>query len=167
MTAEAAARGGPPPRIYVDGDACPVKPEVYRVARRHGLPVFVVAKSWMRVPEDPAIEFVQVPDGADAADDWIAERIGPGDVAVTADIPLAARCLERGAFALGAAGRPFTAENIGQALATRALLAGLRGSGERTGGPPPLSKRDRSLFLQRLDEMVRAALRAARKPGEG
>jgi uncharacterized protein YaiI (UPF0178 family) len=146
--------------IYVDADACPVKNEVYRVAGRYGLEVIVVANSWMRVPDDPRISIEVVTDGFDAADDWIAERAGTGDIVITADIPLAARCLEVGARVLGPTGRPFDAENIGAALATRELLADLRAGGEFAGGPPPLEKRDRSRFLQRLDEEVQTIRRS-------
>lgn len=146
--------------IYIDADACPVKNEVYRVAGRYGLPVTVVANSWMRVPDDPLISIEVVDDGFDAADDWVAERAGPGDIVITADIPLAARCLEAGARVIGPTGRPFDAENIGAALATRELLADLRAGGEFAGGPPPLEKRDRSRFLQRLDEEIQSIRRS-------
>lgn len=161
MTDSGAASA--PPRILVDGDACPVKQEVYRVAGRHGLAVVVVANAWLRVPAGGTVEFVLVSKDLDAADDWIAAAARPGDVVITADIPLAARCLEAGARAVGPTGRPFTEESIGEALATRALLAELRGAGERLGGPPPLAARDRSLFLQRLDEAIRSALRERAK----
>lgn len=146
--------------IYIDADACPVKNEVYRVAGRYGLPVTVVANSWMRVPDDPLISIEVVDDGFDAADDWVAERAGPGDIVITADIPLAARCLEAGARVIGPTGRPFDTENIGAALATRELLADLRAGGEFAGGPPPLEKRDRSRFLQRLDEEIQSIRRS-------
>jgi hypothetical protein len=147
--------------IFVDADACPVKNEVYRVARRYGLQVTLVANSWMRVPEDPLISIEIVTDGFDAADDWIVERAGPGDIAITADILLASRCLERGARVIGTTGKPFDPENIGAAIATRELLADLRAGGEFAGGPAPIEKRDRSRFLQRLDEEVQSIRRSS------
>jgi uncharacterized protein YaiI (UPF0178 family) len=147
------------PHIYVDADACPVKHEVYRVARRYGLEVTLVANSLMRVPDEPWLALEVVGDGFDAADDWIVGQVGPADVVVTADVPLASRCLKAGARVIGPTGRPFTADNIGQAVATRDLLAGIRGAGEMTGGPPPITKRDRSRFLQQLDEVVQSIRR--------
>lgn len=149
--------------IYVDADACPVKEEVYRVARRYAIKVFVVANAPIRVPAEEIIELVVVRGGFDAADDWIAERLGAGDIAVTADIPLADRCLRRGARVIGPKGLEFTDESIGDALATRALLDMLRQSGEFGGGPAPFAKADRSRFLSKLDEAVHAARRDARK----
>lgn len=150
-------------RIFVDADACPVKEEIYRVAARYALNVTLVAASWMRTPESPRIELQVVGAGIDVADDWIAEHVEADDIVITGDIPLAARCLQRGARVLGSGGRPFTPENIGAALATRGLLAELRELGELTGGPAPFEKRDRSLFLQQLDESVNAIrLRAER-----
>lgn len=146
--------------IHVDADACPVKDEVYRVARRYGLKVFVVANSTMRVPDDPLVELV-VRAGFGAADDWIAEHVGPHDVAVTADVPLAARCVAAGAVAVDPKGRLFTADTIGEAVAHRDLLDGLRAAGETTGGPAAMTPKDRSRFLSRLDEAVNAARRAA------
>jgi len=146
--------------IFVDADACPVKDEVYRVAARYGLKVFVVANSYLNVPRDPLIERVVVPDRFDAADDWIAERAGPHDIVVTADIPLAARCLEAGAAVLGPNGKSFTESGIGMALATRALMQDLRAMGEVSGGPRPFSGKDRSAFLQALDRAVIEARRA-------
>ena len=145
--------------VYVDADACPVKNEVYRVAGRYDLEVTLVANSWMRTPDDPRIRLEVVKEGFDAADDWIAESAGPGDVVITADIPLAQRCLEAGARVLGTTGKPFTTENIGDVVATRDLLADLRGAGEVTGGPPPVGKRERSQFLQQLDQMIQAIRR--------
>lgn len=145
--------------IFVDADACPVKQEVYRVARRYGLGVTLVANSWMRVPEEPWLALELVAEGLDAADDWIVERVRPGDVVITADIPLASRCLKAGARVIGPTGKPFTDGNIGQAVATRDLLAGMRGAGEMTGGPPPVTKRDRSRFLQQLDELIQSIRR--------
>src|SRR5438552_8409989 len=141
--------------IYVDGDACPVKEEVYRVARRYGLRVAVVANAPLRVPADALVELV-VRQGFGAADDWIAEQAGPGDVVVTADIPLAARCLARGARALDPKGRPFTDNDIGSALALRDLREELRQGGAVTGGPSPITPKDRSRFLSQLDEAANA-----------
>ena len=146
--------------IYVDADACPVKQEVYRVARRYGLNVTLVANTWMRVPIDNRIRLQVVGDAPDEADDWIVEHAKPDDVVVTADIPLASRCLKVGARAIGTTGKPFTEDNIGQAVAIRDLLSELRDAGEMTGGPPPLKKRDRSRFLQKLDEMIQAIRRS-------
>ena len=140
--------------IYVDADACPVKEEIYRVARRYGLDVSVVANSFINVPREPGFERVLVDGGFDAADDWIAERAGAGDIVVTADIPLAGRCLKAGATVIGNDGRPFTQASIGMALAGRALMADLRAMGEVTGGPKPMAKADRSRFLSALDEAV-------------
>jgi hypothetical protein len=148
--------------IYVDADACPVRDEVYRVAGRLGLTVFLVANAArpFRPPALPNVRMVTVPDGADAADDWIAERITASDVCVTADIPLAARCLAKGAHAVAPAGRPWTGDNIGNALAGREVSRYLREVGVETGGPAPLSRADRSRFLAALDEAVRAASRS-------
>lgn len=147
------------PRILVDADACPVKEEIYRVARRLAVPVVVVANSRMRTPVAAAIELVVVASGQlDDVDDWIAERAGPEDIVVSADIRLAARCLAAGAQVLAPEGRPFTDESIGSALATRELMAGLREQGALSGGPPPFAPRDRSRFLHALDEAVRQAL---------
>ncbi len=148
--------------IFVDADACPVKDEVYRVARRYGIKVFVVANDSLFVPTDDLVELVVVKGGFDAADNWIAERIGEGDVAVTADIPLADRCLKKGARALCPRGRAFTEDSIGEAMATRALLDMLRQSGQYGGGPSPYSPADRSRFLSRLDDAVHAARRPRR-----
>ena len=145
--------------IYIDADACPVKDEVYRVARRYRLQVFLVSNRSMRFPRDVAVTLVQVDDHLDAADDWIADHVQGGDIAITADIPLASRCLQAGARVLGFKGRPFTADSIGGALAMRGLTEMLRGAGEFTGGPAPMTRRDRSRFLSRLDEMVHAARR--------
>lgn len=149
-----------PIAIYIDADACPVKAEVYRVAARHGVKVFVVANSFLTVPTDPAIERVIVGGGFDAADDWIAERVGRGDVVVTADVPLAARALAAGADAIGPNGRAFTQNSIGIALATRNLLDDLRSGGAITGGPKPFSPRDRSAFLSALDVAITRLKRA-------
>ncbi len=140
--------------IYVDADACPVKQEVYRVARRYQLDVTLVANSWMRTPDEPWIALEVVKDGFDAADDWIVDHVEPEDLVITADIPLASRCMQKGSRAIGPTGRPFTEDNIGDAVATRDLLSVLRDAGEITGGPAPLTKRDRSRFLQALDEAI-------------
>ena len=140
--------------VYVDADACPVKDEVYRVAGRYGWKVFVVANGSMRTPRDGDVEMVVVPGNFDAADDWIAERAEAGDVVVATDIPLAARCLQRGALVLRPNGKRFTEDNIGDALASRELMANLRDMGAIGGGPPPFDKKDRSNFLQRLDEAI-------------
>jgi uncharacterized protein YaiI (UPF0178 family) len=145
--------------IFVDADACPVKQEVYRVANRYRLGVTLVTNSWMRIPKEPWITLKVVADGFDAADDWIVEQIQPYDIVITADILLANRCLKKGARALGPSGNPFTEDNIGQAVATRDLLSELRSTGEITGGPPPFKKRDRSRFLQKLDNAVQAIRR--------
>ena len=147
--------------IFVDADACPVKDETYRVARRYGVRVVVVANAPLRVPTDPPAELV-VRAGFGAADDWIAEQAGPGDIAVTADVPLAARCVARGAVAVDPRGRLLTADTIGEAVAVRDLMADLRAGGEATGGPAPMGPKDRSRFLSALDRAVNAALRAAR-----
>ncbi len=147
-------RERPPMNIYVDADACPVKPEVYKVAERHRLPVFVVSADVMAVPREPRITPVIVGPAFDAADDWIAERAGPGDVVVTADVPLASRCVKAGAAVIGPTGRPFTEDSVGMALATRNLMQDLREAGAVTGGPRPFSPRDRSRFLQALHETI-------------
>lgn len=146
--------------IFVDADACPVKDEVYRVAARYDLDVTLVAAARLRIPEHPRIDLQVVGQGIDVADDWIVAHVEADDIVITADIPLAARCLERGATVLGSGGRPFTASNIGAALATRGLLSQLRELGEMTGGPAPFEPRDRSLFLQKLDESINAIRRA-------
>ncbi len=140
--------------IFVDADACPVKDEVYRVARRYGVKVFVVANSLMRVPRDPSIAQIVVGAGSDAADDWIAARAGPGAIVVTSDIPLASRCVKTGAEVLTSTGKRFTEASIGLALATRDLMDHLRSSGETTSGPKAFSPRDRSKFLGALDNAV-------------
>lgn len=144
--------------IIVDADACPVKPEIYRVAERHGLQVTLVTGSWMRSPEGVRIQVVD--QGLNAADDWIVEHVERGDIVITADIPLAARCLEKDARVLGPTGRAFTQDNIGDTLATRNLLSDLRESGQITGGPAPFKATDRSRFLQELHEMIGAIRRA-------
>ena len=145
--------------IYIDADGCPVKQEVYRVAKRFGLKVTLAANSWMQVPESKFIELVLVDDQFDAADDWIVEHVEDNDIVITADIPLAARCLKKLARVLGPKGREFTEETIGDALASREMLSHLREIGTFTGGPAPFEKKDRSRFLQRLDEIIRTVLR--------
>jgi len=141
-------------RILVDADACPVKDEIYRVAERHKVPVSVVSNAPFRVPTGPLVERVVVSAGFDAADDWIAERAGQGDVVVTADVPLASRGVKAGAAVIAPNGKAFDANSIGMALATRNLLHDLRGSGEITGGPKPFAPRDRSEFLSALDRAI-------------
>lgn len=143
--------------LYIDADGCPVKDEVYKVARRYDLPVTVVANSWMRTPEDGQVKMQVVGDGFDEADDWIVEHCGPGDIVVAIDIPLADRCLKKGARVVGYTGRVFTEEGIGEALASREIAANLREAGVMTGGPAPFSKKDRERFLQALDTLVHAA----------
>ncbi len=137
--------------IYVDADACPVKDEIYKVAGRHGLRVIIVANAFINVPRDPLIERILVDDKPDAADDWIAERVAPGSIVVTADVPLAARAVKAGADVLAPNGKPFSESSIGMTLATRNLMQDLREQGSVTGGPRPFSARDRSAFLQALD----------------
>ena len=146
----------------MDADACPVKEEVFRVAKRYGIRVFVVSNGRIRIPDDPLLEMVVVTGRFDAADDWIAERITSTDVAVTTDIPLASRCLARGARVLDPKGKVFSQDSIGDALASRELMAYLRESGSITGGPAPFEGRDRSLFLQKLDDLVQAILKSKR-----
>lgn len=149
--------------VYVDADACPVKPEVCKVARRYGLNVTFVSNTRMRIP-DPGISTLVIVDGGfDAADDWIAAKVLTDDIVVTADIPLAHRCVGKGARVIGPSGRPFTEENIGQAMAVRELMADLREAGTITGGPPPFQKKDRSRFLHRLDQMIQAIRRERRE----
>ncbi|MGI9413698.1 MAG: YaiI/YqxD family protein [Hyphomicrobiales bacterium] len=140
--------------IYVDGDACPVKDEVMRVAERHGLTVHFVSNSGLRLYDSPLVNRVVVAEGPDAADDWIAENITGEDIAVTADIPLAARCLDHGAAAVGPTGKPFTKNSIGAALAMRDLNAHLRETGAIGGNAPSFTRRDRSQFLQALEQAV-------------
>ena len=140
--------------ILVDADGCPVKQEVYRVARRYGLKVTVVANSQMFIPDEDWLKLVVVSDGLDAADDWIVEHIAKDDIVVSGDIPLASRCLKKGARVVGPKGRVFPVDSIGDALATRDLMSHLRNSGMITGGPAPFEKRDRSRFLQSLDGII-------------
>ena len=147
-------------QIYVDADACPVKAEIYKVAERHGWCVQVVANDIIALPAHPLIKRVVVGDGFDAADDWIAERAGPGDVVVTADVPLAARCVKAGAEVLAPNGKGFSDRSIGMALASRNLMAELREAGEVTGGPKAFSQRDRSAFLSALHDAIEKLKRA-------
>ena len=148
-------------RIFIDADACPVKDEVYRVAERCGLKVFVVSNGWINTRRAAWIEQVVVDAGPDVADDWIAERAGPGDVVITSDIPLADRCLKAGALALKSNGQDFTADSIGSALAGRMVGEHMRSMGLQTSGPPPFGPKDRSAFLQALDRAVTKARRLA------
>ena len=149
------------PRIYVDADACPVKAEIYKVAERHEVRVFVVANQPIAVPREDFVERVLVPAGPDAADDWIAERADSLAVVVTADIPLASRCVKAGAAVIAPNGKPFTEQSIGMALATRNLLQDMREAGAVTGGPAPFGPRDRSAFLSALHQ---ALVRMKRRP---
>jgi len=142
-------------RILVDADACPVKPEIFRVAKRHGLRVFLVSNSWMRTPREDWLELVIVNDAFDAADNWIAEQSSTDEIVATGDILLASRCLKAGAAVLDFKGRLFTEDSIGGALANRDLMAHLREIGAVSGGPAPIENRDRSRFLHALDELVR------------
>jgi uncharacterized protein len=148
--------------IFIDADACPVKDEVYRVAERYGLKVYVVSNGWIRVPEHPLRELVVVTEGPDQADDWIAERAREGDVVVTADVPLADRCVKGGARVIGPTGKAFTPSSIGSDLAMRNLMTSLRETGEIRGGGRPFSKQDRSRFLQTLDTAIQAIRRTGR-----
>ena len=152
--------------LFVDADACPVKDEILRVASRCVTRAYFVANSWMKLPDDPLVERVIVPAGADVADDWIAERAGCGDVVITADVPLADRCVRAGARVVTPKGRVLDGASIGMALATRDLLEDLRSAGMPTGGPAPFGPRDRQAFLQALDREMRRAARdlAAAKP---
>jgi len=147
------------PTIYVDADACPVKDEVLRVATRHGLAVYMVSNSWMRLADSPLINQIVVGEGPDVADDWIAEHIVTNDIAVTSDIPLASRCIKKGARVTGPTGKPFEEGSIGMAVAMRDLMGHLRDTGEIKGGGPAFSKHDRSRFLSALENMVQAAKR--------
>lgn len=146
-------------QIYVDADACPVKAEVVRVAARHDIPVHMVANSWMRIDASPLVKLVVVEEGPDAADDWIAERIGASDIAITADILLAARCLKAGALCIGPTGKAFSDSNIGMAIAMRDMQRHLRETGESRGFNPTFTARDRSQFLQALENAVQATKR--------
>ena len=160
MEYHAAAMTQTTTRIYVDADACPVKDEIYRVAIRLGVPVSIVAGKFIRIPPDPLIERIAAGDGMDAADNWIAERAGAGDIVVTSDIPLASRCVKAGAEVIAPNGKPFTEGSIGDVLATRNLMADLRSAGAITGGPKPFAPRDRSTFLSALDAALVRLTRA-------
>jgi hypothetical protein len=153
-----------PITIYVDADACPVKNEIYRVAARHGIKTIVVGNSPIAVPRDPLIERVVVAAGLDEADNWIAARAARGAIVVTADIPLASRCVKTGAAAIAPNGRAFTEDSIGMTLATRNLMDSLRSAGEITGGPKSFSPRDRSSFLSALDQAIVRLKRAGFGP---
>jgi uncharacterized protein len=144
--------------VYIDGDGCSVKDEVYRATGKYGLVVFVVANSYMKTPIDPRIRLVVVESGADVADDWIAERVGDGDIVITTDIPLADRCLKKGARVLNTRGGEFTPESIGNAVATRDLMEQLRMMGQQTGGPPPVKKKDRSQFSSKLHQVIQSLM---------
>ena len=150
------------PTIFVDADACPVKDEVYKVADRYGLHVHVVANAYINVPVSRRISRVVVEAGPDVADDWIVEHVAAGDIAITNDIPLAERVLQTGAAAIRPDGRPFTADSIGAAIAQRAIMEQIRSTGAITGGPKPFDRRDRSNFLQALDQAVTKELRRRR-----
>lgn len=149
--------------LYVDADACPVKDEAVRVAGRHNLKIHFVSNTWMRLPESPLVHRIIVNDTPDAADNWIADNISPNDIAITADIPLASRCLKVGAAVIGPAGKPFTEQGIGMALAMRDLAAHLRETGESRGYNASFTRQDRSQFLQTLEQAVQSALRNQEK----
>jgi uncharacterized protein YaiI (UPF0178 family) len=140
--------------IYVDADSCPVKPQIYKVSDRYQLEVTLVTNAWMRIPENPRYQLELVGDGFDAADDWIAEQVSQNDIVITADILLASRCVKLGAGVLSPSGKRFTEDNIGQTVATRDLLADLRSGGMITGGPAPLTDKDRNRFLQELHQLI-------------
>lgn len=161
MTVRAA-----PIALYIDADACPVKDEAYKVAWRHGIRAHVVANMPIAVPQHPMVSRVVVPAGPDAADDFIAGEVSRGDVVVTADVPLADRCVKAGADVISPTGKPFSRDSIGLALATRNLMEDLRGAGLTTGGPPPFSARDRSAFLQALDLAIVRLKRAGFSTGD-
>ena len=151
-----------PIEIFIDADACPVKDEIYKVAGRYGLKTWVVSNAFMMIPQSPMIARVIVDAGPDVADDWIAEHVTPGDVAITNDIPLAERVLKAGAQAITPSGKPFTADSIGAAIAQRALMEQLRSTGDILGGPKPFDRNDRSRFLQALDEAIQKETRRRR-----
>ena len=146
------------PAIHVDGDACPVKDEVLQVAGRHGLDVYLVSNIWLGRGKGPNVHAIVVPEEPDAADNWIAEHIGAGDIAITGDIPLASRCIDKGALVLGPTGKPFTEDGVGMALAMRDLKAHLRETGEDRGFNASFTKKDRSRFLEALEKMIRSRL---------
>lgn len=140
--------------IYIDADGCPVKDEIYKVSSRHGFVVHIVANKRINVPHHPQYLMKVVSGDPDAADNWIAENIKPNDICITADIPLADRCLKVNAYALAPRGDEWTEDNIGDALATRELMKGLREMGEARGGPPPMTQRDRSAFLSAFEQLI-------------
>ncbi len=142
--------------VFIDADACPVKDETYRVAKRYALAVTVVANQWINMPNDPTIRLTVVDDGFDAADNWIAERVGAGDIVVSDDIPLSARCLAKGARVITGRGEVRDKDSIGDALAQRELMQYLRGAGDVRGGPKPMQAQDRNRFMQELDRLVHA-----------
>ncbi len=149
-----------PVRIFIDADACPVKEEILKVSYRHQLPVFIVSNQWMRMAVGPLVEKVVVSEGADAADDWIADQIDADSIAITADIPLAKRCLDKGAAAIGPTGKAFSTDNIGMALAMRDLKSHLRETGESKGYNASFTKADRSRFLQTLESTINSMQKA-------
>ena len=151
-----------PINVYIDADACPVKDEIYRVAARYGLRVFVVANGWLRTPESPLVQRITVTEGLDQADDWIVTHAGTGDIVVTTDVPLADRCVKAGARVLAPTGRPFTPDSIGTDLATRNLMTTLRDTGQIRGTGRPYTKQDRSRFLGALDTAIQAIRRGGR-----
>ncbi len=147
------------PTVYVDGDGCPVKEEVYRATRKYGLKVFVVANSYMKTPREDRIRLVVVQSGADVADMWIAEKAGVGDVVVTSDIQLADHCLKKGARVLDTRGGEFSPESIGEAMAMRDLMEDLRMMGQMSGGPAPVKKKDKSQFISKLHQVMQDLLK--------
>ncbi|HTL51966.1 MAG TPA: YaiI/YqxD family protein [Planctomycetota bacterium] len=149
--------------IFVDADACPVKEEVYKVAKRYGLQVKLVANSLIRGPQAPWCESVLVSGGFDAADDWIVEKIEPHDILISSDIPLIDRCIAKNAWVLGPKGQRYSEESIADALAHRNIMETLRDQGQRTGGPAPFQPKDRSRFLSQLDNIVQAIKRLQRE----
>ena len=151
-----------PIEIFIDADACPVKDEIYKVAARYGLKTWVVSNAFMQIPKSPMIVRTIVDAGPDVADDWIAEHVAPGDVAITNDIPLAERVLTAGGHAIAPNGKLFTENSIGSAIAGRALMEQLRSTGDILGGPKPFDRNDRSRFLQALDEVIQKEKRARR-----
>lgn len=150
-------------RILVDADACPVKDEIFKVADRYDLPVTLVANQGMRSPNHERITVIRVNADLDAADDWIAEESTENDIVITADIPLASRCVKQSARVLSPHGKVFTENNVGSALATRDLLTSLRETGEMTSGPPPFDSRARSQFLQALDKIIQSIFREKKR----
>lgn len=146
--------------IYIDADACPVKEQALKVSYRHKLKVYLVSNQWMRLEVGRLVEKIVVSAGADEADNWIAEHIDTNGICITADIPLAKRCLDAGGMALGPTGKPFSHENIGMALAMRELNQHLRETGESKGHNPSFTHADRSNFLQALETAIQTLLRS-------